>query len=1029
VAAGTEVWNTPLVAEPTAVAPAPGQPGTVGLSVCVLGGLRVSVDGIPVDVRGTLRRRLVLTLVAGGERGVSVDAIAEALWPDGPRREGTANAVQAHVSRLRRLLAPEPALAAARLVSRSDGYLLRPDQLDLADLEGRIAGAEAMSVADPLAAFAEFNRALAQWLPPVEEDLSGWNELVRRLQHRMLGAEDMWADLAVRLGATGDADQILDLARAQPTRETRWCLAMRALAGAGRQVEALEGYAAARHTLLEDYGLEPGRELRLTQEAVLRQDLHLHRRADRPTTGLAARLPPRPVTSFVGRAAEFDRLERLVAGSRLITLVGLGGVGKSRLLGEWVHRSGRAGSSVWVDLRGVASTELITRVADDLGLVPGGIEPDHVLDTIVAATSALPTLLLLDNADEVVSDVAELVSDLLGRLPQLVVLTTSRSPLGLPGERVMALAPLAVDPVDLGSADNSGGGNGMAGAHNTGAADAVTLAASRLDPGATPEVAREVARRSGGLPLAIELIAASGIDGPPPGSASELGLERITDTVLEELAPDSGQLLRALLVLPAGAPASLVETLTRGIDGPPARRQRLLRELVGTSLVTSVPDHSATGGSMIRYRVLQPIMDAQSGRVDAAARDAAYQGVGAWVDARLRVDSFAVTNEAGQLELLDELATIRRVLTWWCARDPRRFFQATLRMSDFWRWAGRAQEGKDLLRQALALHEPEPEERADALVQLSLGSGLGTMAAELPMIEQALSILREAGISEGPVYATAQGVRAVGLGWRGDLTGFEEASAAARMAGPADLGSPFYLNLDQAIALSWVLRGDPARGIPLARGTAQKFADLGDSNAAAVSMHFAANLARLAGRDPGPEFDIGDRIAEQALPHVRALLAGERARHALVKGQADAVDLLVEAIRLTERTGNLRTAAVGRRELGLHHLRHGDRVAARYELTLAAHRLGRLHRGESALALAGLAALEDGPTHRTDLAAAAWALALAPDGVPLGPLERTRLSTLVGPPPDPLPELEEAMRVLKAEAPGGDIDPDRVGQR
>ncbi len=966
---------------------------TAGLSVRVLGSLRVSVDGIPVDVRGGLRRRLVLALVAGGERGVTTDAIADALWHSASRRDGTPNAVQAHVSRLRRVLSPEPTRAASWLVSRADGYVLRPDYLDVVELENRITAAEAMSVSAPRAALAELARALDLCAAPIAEDFTAWNDAVQRLTHRTLGAQDMWADLAARYGTPDDADRILALARAEPTREARWCLAMRALAASGRQVEALEVYAVARRRLLDDFGLEPGRDLRLTQDAVLRQDLDLHRAPATAHAGPQPRIAPRPVTSFVGRTHEFDELERLAGDGRIVTLFGLGGVGKSRLLGEWVHRSGRAGSSVWVDLRGVGAAEVMLRIADELGLLAGDQGAAHVLDTIVAATSGLPTLLLLDNADDVIEQVADLVVVLTDQLPQLVVLVTSRSPLGVPGERVLTVRPLALDE------------DGHTG-------EALALAASRLDPGTPPDVVADVARRSGGLPLAIELIAGSGIDDLALGSDVEPGLGRITDTALDHLAPDTTRLLHALLVIPAGAPATLVDTLAGSIDGPPARRQRLIRELVGACLVTPVPYRSVTAAPAIRYRVLQPIMDLQTARVDVVDRDAAYEHIWAWISARLRPDAFTSPDRVAHLEVLEELATLRQLLSWWSQRDPARYFETALRTSDFWQWSGRAAEGKALLRKALERYQPPPTARAEALVQLAFGEGLGTMAAGLPLAEEALDLLDDAGINTGPVYAVAHGLRAVGLGWRGDLAGSDAAAAMARAAGPDDPTSVFYLNLDQAYALSWVMRGDPARGIPLARETARRFADLDDPNAAATSMHFAANLARYAGQEPGPELDLGDRYAEQAQPHVRALLAGERARHALSTGRSDAVELLSDAIRLTEQTGNLRTAAVGRRELGLHHLQLGDVVAARHELSLAARRLARLDRAQAALAIGGLARLASAGLQRDALSAAAWALALAPGSVPLTPVEQRRLVGLVGATPEGLPDLEAALAVL-----------------
>ena len=451
-------------------------PAPAGLEVRVLGGLELVVDGVPVALRGRVRRRLVLALLAG-PGSVSAEDLVEGLWPDRAVDDTAVNAVHAHVSRLRRLLDPSGSgRGAGWLASEGSRYRLSPTRLDAEDLERRIAAAEALVATDPAAARALLADALAATLPPVTEDLPAWEVLAGHWRMRWRHAEETWADLVVRSPeSAARADDLLALARAEPTREVRWALAMRALALAGRQAEALAAYREAREVLLEEVGVEPGSDLRLTHEAVLRQS-QLTRVGWETAPGPA----PVPPTSFIGREAELALLDDLVARHRVVTVHGLGGMGKSRLVAEWVTRSGRGGSTHWVDLRGADPDLVAHRVALQLGLAPADDSPRTSLEAVVVSTAALPVLVVLDDADLVAESVSAVVATLTTALPQLTVLTTSRRPLGVTGERAVLLAPLTPQ-------------------------DAERLAGQRL--GSHGATAVEVGRRSGGVPLAVEVLA------------------------------------------------------------------------------------------------------------------------------------------------------------------------------------------------------------------------------------------------------------------------------------------------------------------------------------------------------------------------------------------------------------------------------------------------------------------------------------------------------------------------------------------
>ncbi|WP_410633124.1 ATP-binding protein [Amycolatopsis sp. cmx-4-83] len=218
----------------------------------------------------------------------------------------------------------------------------------------------------------------------------------------------------------------------------------------------------------------------------------------RDRRGLAAKAPeftaeaaglvvgaPKPPTSFVGRIAERDAVVRLVAESRVTTVLGPGGVGKTRLAvaATEVASAGFPGGATFVSLVPSRPGSVLESVAAGLGVVP---RPQQPLPDAVAAQLAGRALLVLDNCEHVADDVADVITTLTAANPRLSVLTTSRERLGVPGETVLQLGPLPA------------------------AAALFTERAKAVDPAfeADPAQVAEVCREMGGSPLNIELAAA-----------------------------------------------------------------------------------------------------------------------------------------------------------------------------------------------------------------------------------------------------------------------------------------------------------------------------------------------------------------------------------------------------------------------------------------------------------------------------------------------------------------------------------------
>jgi DNA-binding SARP family transcriptional activator len=245
--------------------------GTPELEVRLLGPIEVERDGAPVALGGPKPRALLAVLALDPGRVVSVDALVEALWP-GEQPETAAHAVQVYVSQLRKALGPV-------IATRAPGYQLElaPERVD-APRFSRLTqeGRAALEGGDPTAAESALREALALWRGPALADFVyepfAQTEIARLEELRTVAVEErIEADLA--LGRHAELVSELEaLVQAQPLRERPRAQLMLALYRSGRQADALASYRAARETLVEELGIDPGPELRELEAAILRQD-------------------------------------------------------------------------------------------------------------------------------------------------------------------------------------------------------------------------------------------------------------------------------------------------------------------------------------------------------------------------------------------------------------------------------------------------------------------------------------------------------------------------------------------------------------------------------------------------------------------------------------------------------------------------------------------------------------------------------------------------------------------------------------
>jgi predicted ATPase/DNA-binding SARP family transcriptional activator len=456
------------------------RPDPPRLIVDVLGPLRVTAaDGDDLTPSGTLQRRLLALLVLHRGNVVTADTAIDALWPRGlPADPGAA--LQNHMSRLRR------ELPADMITSTGEGYRLDPYAVDV-DVD-RLAAYVADGV-DPAGA----EEILARWHGTAYPDLAECDAALTeaaRLEELRTRAAEVRAQLRLAAGHTdGLVAELTALAAAHPLRERPRSLLLDALAATGRRAEALRVYDDFRRLLSDELGIEPSPALAAQHAALLAGP------TPAPGWAPATRLP-HPATSLIGRrelvAEVIDRLTR----ERLVTLVGPGGVGKTRLAVELGHRLLDADPARPVVLCELATGDAATAVevvAAALGVDgrPGVPLPDRIAE-VLRPTAAV---LLFDNCEHVLDQAAALAEHLLTRCPELRIVATSRERLRVAGEQVRPVPTLAAGDIE---------------------APAVQLFLERARavwPGFEPDAGQlatiaAIVGRLDGLPLAIELAAA-----------------------------------------------------------------------------------------------------------------------------------------------------------------------------------------------------------------------------------------------------------------------------------------------------------------------------------------------------------------------------------------------------------------------------------------------------------------------------------------------------------------------------------------
>ena len=844
--------------------------------IALAGRVALEAGGAPVGERGLgpLGRLALAYLVLERDRPATRHELAEALWGERlPRSWETS--VRVLLSKVRAVLTAAGLPAAEVLVTTGGGYQLRLPAGTVVDVEeaaraldraeAALAAGDADAAREEASAAAEvagrrlLPGASGLWLERRQGELADVHvRALETLSDACAAAAD-WAGAA----AAGEA-----AVAAEPFRESAHLRLVQARAGSGNRAEGLRAYERVRRLLAEELGVDPSPALQAAHRALLGEEPSPPRPGHAPGSGPVL---PLPLTSFVGRSAAIAEVERLLASTRLLSLTGTGGVGKTRLALE-IAASRKVGEATvaMVELGPLSDPALVPEQArSTLGISeqPGRSPIETVAEQLADRTA----LVVLDNCEHVLDAAAGLAEALLRACPGLRILATTREPLRVPGETTWRVPSLSVPPAgEPASLDELAGYEAVRLFLDRARSTTPGLAVDDRDASALAQVAR----RLDGIPLALELAAARmGVlsvaelcerlddrfrllaGGSRTAPSRHQTLRAAVDWTYEALAPEEAALFDRLSMFAGTFTLDAAEEVCAGAGIARADVLGLLAGLVDRSLVIAEQAGGAT-----RYRLLETMRSYGRERLAASgAHPVVADAHLAWVArlARQAEGELRGPDQGPWLEVVEAaLDDVRAALRWGIERRDAAALEAAGALERFWDVRGYLGEGRRWLGEVLDAAGPAAGAvaRAKALRAAAiLAQRQGDYEPARALHNESLALATEAGDRRG-IAAAVHGLGNVAA-LQGDLAAaracFEEALAIGRdlrddhvaAAALTNLGTVAHNQASFAEARAFYEESLRARR------------DLGDRHGIAMVV---GNLAYLA-------FQQGDHAAARAL--------------------------------------------------------------------------------------------------------------------------------------------------------------------
>ena len=879
------------------------QSGAVRIGL--LGGFSVSVGERKVDESAWRFRKaaslIKLLALAPGYR-LHRERVMDLLWPESDKKAASNNLRQTlHVAR--RTLHTDPQIASGCLTVSGEQLVMCPHGQLWVDIDAFEEAADtARRSKDGVAYRAAIELYSGELLP--EDRYEEWAESRRQeLTQTFLSLLVELAGLYEERGAEEDLEPAVQALQRvlgeEPTNEEAHVGLMRLYALSGRQGEALRQYGRLSEALSSGFGTEPSASARALREEIAagRFQAGPVQAAGLPTEtagpprgetsgGRTGHNLPAQRTSFVGREQEMLELKRALAMTRLLTLSGAGGSGKTRLALE-VSRDlvGAYPDGVWlVELAPLSEGALVPdAVADALG-VPEG-PGRSISDALVDDLRQKKLLVVLDNCEHLIEAVARLSDALLSSCPLLRVVATSRETLGVEGELVWRVEPLSFP--DVHREDDRD-------AHRAPATgeleryEAVRLFVERARLGSphfelraeNAEAVAQICRRLEGIPLAIELAAAR---------VRALSLEQISERLedslkllrgdsrtatprqrtlratlewsYELLSAEERVLLRRFSAFAGGWTLEAAEAVGASDGIQEVEILELLSKLVDKSLVVA----EIRAGEVRRYRLLETVRQYARERLEESREADAFRRRHAVFFLGLAEEAEPGLAGAQQQEWAERLEAehdnMRAALSWSLEKEPEAVLRLTGALARFWEMRSRFLEGSAWLEAAL-----RQSGRAEAATRAKLLSEAGTFAWHRGDYEyaivlhgEALTLYRQVEDDSGVAFA----LMCLGAQYldKGDLEPstpfFEEALATSRRIGDR-------FNLAMAIRnLAEVARqrGEYERAKTLGMECLSLYQDVGDELHVARTVGWLGMLAFWNGDDQ----DVAERILKEGL--------------------------------------------------------------------------------------------------------------------------------------------------------------------